>query len=156
MDNQFYLQDSQEYIGDGLSSWALGGGHCTDLARLEVFTRSGAIRHHEDRESDLPWPKAYVDARAYTGIDCQYIREEDAVPLIVVGATLVVQSQRNGNNVYWLGWHCRPGPDFTKAVRVSDQAGLDAAKADGLIPAWSLKYIEGKAWRLANRQDVSI
>lgn len=62
MDDQFYLQDSRShaYVGDGLSFWGLGGsGYVTDLAMAQVFTRDGACDH---RDTDIPWPKAYVDA----------------------------------------------------------------------------------------------
>ena len=157
MDDQFYLQDSRDYVGDGLSFWAQGGGYCTDIGRAEIFTRERAIRYHEDRESDVPWPKAYVDGRAHTGVDCQYIREDEAASLMVEGATLVFQIPKkwNGNNVHWLGRYCTPGSNFDNAARVSDPAGVDAAKADGLIP-WPLEYIQGKSRRLVNRQDVSI
>ena len=29
--SEFYLQDSRDYVGDGLSFWAQGGGYTTNI-----------------------------------------------------------------------------------------------------------------------------
>jgi hypothetical protein len=72
---QFYLQDSRTDVGDGLMFWALGGGYTTNLDKAELFTQAQACGH---RETDIPWPKDYVDARAHLGVDHQYISLDEA------------------------------------------------------------------------------
>ncbi|MGC0155377.1 hypothetical protein ACPRNU_23200 [Chromobacterium vaccinii] len=65
MDEQFYLQDSRGLIGDHLQFWGAGGaGYCTDLSKLEIYTRDKALAQHRCRETDIPWPRAYIDAQA--------------------------------------------------------------------------------------------
>ncbi|MFJ7797192.1 hypothetical protein [Pseudomonas sp. NPDC096950] len=59
-------------------SWALGGGYTTNLDRAEVRTQASAVGQHKSRETDVPWPKSYIDARAHTGVDCQYVMPDDA------------------------------------------------------------------------------
>src|SRR5471032_2549711 len=100
MDDQFYLQDSRShaYVGDGLSFWGFGGsGYVTDLAKAQVFTRDGACDH---RDTDIPWPKAYVDARARAGVDCQYVTLSEALDQYPDAVELYIQKPQcwNGNN----------------------------------------------------------
>ncbi|WP_256580059.1 hypothetical protein [Pseudomonas sp. PE-S1G-1] len=52
--------------------------YVTDLAKAQVFTREGACDH---RDTDIPWPKAYVDARARIGVDCQCVTLSEALDL---------------------------------------------------------------------------
>ncbi|SDH70658.1 hypothetical protein SAMN05444503_105219 [Pseudomonas sp. BS3767] len=59
--SQFYLQDSRSHVGDGLTFWALGGGYTTNLDKAELFTLKQA---RGNRDTDIPWPKAYIDERA--------------------------------------------------------------------------------------------
>ncbi|WP_339436383.1 MULTISPECIES: hypothetical protein [unclassified Pseudomonas] len=46
----------------GVSFWGFGGsGYVTDLTKAQVVTKDGACDH---RDTDIPWPKAYIDAQA--------------------------------------------------------------------------------------------
>ncbi|MHC8293573.1 hypothetical protein [Pseudomonas sp. LB3P58] len=155
MDDQFYLQDSRSNTGDGLMFWAQGGGYCTDLGRAEVFTKARAIRYHEDRESDVPWPKAYIDERSHIGVDCQYVREEEAAPHLIEGCQCVVQIPRqwNGNDLIWAVWPIGGSPKLERAHRM-DFAETKALSDNEII--WPLTYIESKSKRLVHVQDVSI
>jgi hypothetical protein len=73
MSDLFYLQDSRSYLGNDVMWWANGDGYTTDLRRARVFTKDEAQRYHNGRETDIPWPKEYIDARTRPAVDCQYI-----------------------------------------------------------------------------------
>ncbi|VVP11680.1 hypothetical protein [Pseudomonas fluorescens] len=155
MEDQFYLQDSRSNTGDGLMFWAEGGGYCTDLGRAEIFTKARAIRYHEDRETDVPWPKAYIDERSHLGVDCQYVSEEEAAPLLVDGCVCVVQikGQWNGNDLIWAKWPIGGSPKFEQAHQL-DFATAQRLTEDEII--WPLTYIEGKTRHLVHAGKVSI
>ncbi len=73
MEGQFYLQDSRTYEGNDILFWAKDGkGYTTDTSKAHVYTRDGAFRQHEGRETDVPWPKDYIDARVRPAADMQY------------------------------------------------------------------------------------
>lgn len=77
--DQFYLQDSRQIVGNDMMWWALGGGYTSDVSKAEVFTRDEAQRQHNRRETDVPWPKAYIDAKTRPVVDFQYVSREDAL-----------------------------------------------------------------------------
>lgn len=80
MSDEFYLQDSRSYVGNDVLWWAKDGkGYTTDLSRAHVFTKAEAIQHHEMRETDIPWPKAYIDAKTRPAVDMQYIKRDEAL-----------------------------------------------------------------------------
>lgn len=77
---QFYLQDSRSYVGNDVLWWALGGnGYTTDLSKAQTYTKDEAQRMHTSRPSDIPWPKAYIDAKTRPAVDMQYIRRDEAL-----------------------------------------------------------------------------
>ncbi|KPY58719.1 Uncharacterized protein ALO46_04125 [Pseudomonas syringae pv. solidagae] len=100
--SQFYLQDSRSHVGDGLTFWALGGGYTTNLDKAELFTAEQAAGH---RDTDIPWPKAYIDERAHLGVDHQYISKTDvkAQPTEGCQCVLQIKNQWNGNDIFLLG-----------------------------------------------------
>ncbi|MES2319957.1 MAG: hypothetical protein V4631_20955 [Pseudomonadota bacterium] len=62
--NQFYLQDSRSYVGNDLLFWSKDGkGYTTDVSKAQVYSREQALAQHQSRETDIPWPKAYIDAK---------------------------------------------------------------------------------------------
>ncbi|WP_339416198.1 MULTISPECIES: hypothetical protein [unclassified Pseudomonas] len=64
---------------EGLSFWGFGGsGYVTDLtkAQAEVFTKDGACDH---RDTDIPWPKAYIDAQARRLVERDDVNIKDAL-----------------------------------------------------------------------------
>lgn len=81
MSDQFYLQDSRSYVGNDVLWWAkLGeGGYTTNMRKARVFTKDEAQRYHDARETDIPWPKEYIDARTRPAVDMQYIERDEAL-----------------------------------------------------------------------------
>ncbi|MCS3467138.1 hypothetical protein M2401_000859 [Pseudomonas sp. JUb42] len=160
MDDQFYLQDSRSYVGDGLSFWASGGGYTTNLEKAEVFTLSGATRQHACRETDIPWPKDYVDAHMRVGVDCQYVTLSEALDAHPDADHFYIQKPQtwNGNNLIWL---CEDGTytsDLSKAVRVpraQTVTWIGKLGSSGSI-VWPCAYINGRARALVERDDVNI
>ena len=160
MDDEFYLQDSRNhaYVGDGLSFWGFGGyGYVTDLSKAQVFAREGACDH---RDTDIPWPKAYVDARVRVGVDCQNVTLSKALDQHPDAAEFYIQKPQrwNGNNLIWL---CEDGiftSDLSKAVRVPRaHAAIWIGKLgqSGAV-VWPKPYIDKFARRLVERDDVNI
>jgi hypothetical protein len=80
MDDLYYLQDSRSYVGNDVLWWAKdGNGYTTDLSKAHVYSKADAILHHEMRSTDIPWPKAYVDAKTRPAVDMQYIKRDEAL-----------------------------------------------------------------------------
>jgi hypothetical protein len=80
MADLYYLQDSRSYVGNDMLFWAKDGkGYTTDLRRAEVFTQEDAITRHRSRETDIPWPKEYIDARTRPAVDMQYVKRDEAL-----------------------------------------------------------------------------
>ena len=80
MDQLFYLQDKRSYVGNDILWWAKDGrGYTTDLSRAEVYTKEKALAQHKCRESDIPWPKEYVDKKTRPAVDMQYVDIETAL-----------------------------------------------------------------------------
>ena len=85
--DEFYLQDSRNYVGNDILFWAKEGkGYTTDISNAEVYTRDRAFRQHATRDTDIPWPKHYVDAKARLAVDMQDACNREA--LAQVGAVL--------------------------------------------------------------------
>lgn len=75
----FYLQDSRTYVGNDMLFWAWGGGYTTNILKAEVFSKERALVLHRGRESDIPWPKEYIDARVRPAVDMQYCKSSQAL-----------------------------------------------------------------------------
>ncbi|MBQ5963186.1 hypothetical protein [Massilia sp. ZL223] len=79
-DDLYYLQDSRSYVGNDMLFWAVdGNGYTTDLRKAEVYTKADAVAQHERRETDIPWPKAYIDAKTRPAVDMQYVKRDEAL-----------------------------------------------------------------------------
>ncbi|WP_288477076.1 hypothetical protein [uncultured Pseudomonas sp.] len=152
----FFLQDSRSYTGDGLMFWALGGGYTTNIDQAERFTQDQAQGQHDCRETDVPWPADYIEQRAHRGVDCQYVSQAEAAPMLAQSGPVVLHVPKdwNGNDLIWIGSHGQRGPVLDLARWEWTAADLEIAKSLGCI-AWPLRYIEGKARRLVHRQNVS-
>ena len=75
MSDQFYLQDSRSYVGNDMLFWAKDGkGYTTDINKAHVYTKEKAVAQHESRNSDIPWPKDYIDAKTRQAVDLQYVK----------------------------------------------------------------------------------
>ena len=158
MADQFYLQDSRSYVGDGLTFWAKDGkGYVTDLAKAELYTAEQAQAH---RETDIPWPKEYVDARVRIGVDCQYVTLSEALDQHPDASEFYIQKPKcwNGNNMIWLREDGSFTSDLTKAVRVPRECTISWIGKIGQSGAvvWPRPYIDAHSRRLVERDDVSI
>jgi len=72
MSDLFYLQDSRDYVGNDILFWAKNEkGYTTDLNNAETYTKKEAVAQHNRRESDIPWPKDYVDSKTRPALDMQ-------------------------------------------------------------------------------------
>lgn len=71
MSDEYYLQDNRSYVGNDILFWRDGGGYTTNLDKAEIFTKEAAVRQHQSRLTDVPWPKEYVDAKATPAVDMQ-------------------------------------------------------------------------------------
>ena len=80
MTDQFYLQDSRQIVGNDMMFWAKDGtGYTSDLRRAAVYTREQAQAMHNSRETDIPWPVAYIDARTRPACDVQHVNSDEAL-----------------------------------------------------------------------------
>ncbi len=151
--SQFYLQDSRSYVGDGLTFWALGGGYTTSLDKAELFTLEQATAK---RDTDVSWPKSYIDERAHVGVDHQYISKTDSAAQPTEGCQCVLQIQQqwNGNDIFFAKWPI----GGTDRLERADRLTLEAATAigDDELIIWPLDYIVTRARRLVHRQDVDL
>jgi len=80
MDELFYLQDNRSYVGNDILWWAKDArGYTTDLTKAHIYTKDDAVKQNQCRETDIPWPKDYIDARSRPVVDMQYVRVKEAL-----------------------------------------------------------------------------
>jgi len=84
MSNELYPKDSRSHVGDGLTFH--GNAH---------------------RDTDIPWPKQYIDERAHYVINCQLMDEQVSNAMQDRGCRVYLQmlGSWNGNDVYRTGWN---------------------------------------------------
>jgi hypothetical protein len=157
---EFYLQDSRSYVGDGLSFWAEGGGYTTNIEKAEVRTQKCAVGQHECRDTDIPWSKAYVDARARVGVDCQNVDLAEAIEQYPNATEFYLQKPKawNGNNLIWVGNVVNLSSDLKLAIKVpaAEVAKVSARLGHHGAVAWPCAYIDAHSRRLVERDDVNI
>ncbi len=80
MSDLFYLQDTRQIVGNDMMWWAKDGrGYTTDVSKAEVYTRKEAFGQYDARDSDRPWPKAYIDGKVRPAVDIQVVDYEIAM-----------------------------------------------------------------------------
>ncbi|RKZ85380.1 MAG: hypothetical protein DRQ39_07205 [Gammaproteobacteria bacterium] len=80
MTELYYLQDSRTIVGNDLMWWAKNGhGYTSDVSRAEIYSKEDAVRQNQSRETDVPWPKDYIDSKTRPVVDCQVIDIEIAL-----------------------------------------------------------------------------
>jgi hypothetical protein len=80
MSDSYYLQDSRQLVGNDMMWWRVGGaGYTSDLREAWVISKDEAVAHHRSRETDIPWPKDYIDARTRPAVDMQYCSRDEAL-----------------------------------------------------------------------------
>ncbi|MDG9809493.1 MULTISPECIES: hypothetical protein [Pseudomonas] len=117
MAEAWVLQDSRNLVGDRLMFWALGGGYTSDLDKAERYTQDQAVAQNRSRESDLPWPLAYLEQRTETAVDCQYIKPEavESGLQTTERSYMAAKGVWNGNDLYWLTDDGQVTANFAKA-----------------------------------------
>lgn len=77
MPDLFYLQDSRQVVGNDMMWWAWNGhGYTSDLRKAHVYTSEEAMAQHKSRETDIPWPKDYIDSRTRPAVDIQHVERK--------------------------------------------------------------------------------
>jgi hypothetical protein len=89
MTKMFYLQDSRSYVGNDMQFWAIGGGYTTNVSQANTYTLAEAQDQHNSRETDIPWPKEYIDGKTRPAVDVQYCRRDEALE----GTGIVLQEK---------------------------------------------------------------
>jgi len=74
----YYLQDSRQYVGNDMLWWAKAGGYTTDLSKAETYDRYEVQRMHNNRSTDIPWSKEYIDTKVRPAVDMQYVKRKEA------------------------------------------------------------------------------
>lgn len=98
----FYLQDSRSYVGNDVLFWAIGGnGYTSDLRQAQVYTREEALRQHQVRETDIPWPCDYIKGKTRPAVDCQFINRAEA--LAGTGIVLLKPSEQKAGRFQCAG-----------------------------------------------------
>lgn len=61
----YYIQDARKFVGDSFVWWSKDAhGYCLDLEDAGVFPEEEAKRICANRDTDVMWPREYVDAHA--------------------------------------------------------------------------------------------
>lgn len=120
MSDLFYLQSSRSNVGSRAMFWREGGGYTSNLDEAKQFTRERAVAQFENRETDLPWPVAYIRARAEVGVDSQYITRSEAEAYRNEDGRVYVAYVRewDGNDLVWYG-DKGPTANFEEAIHTS-------------------------------------
>ncbi len=140
MSDLFYLQDSRSNTGSRAMFWKLGGGYTSNLDQAEQFTIERAVKQFESRETDLPWPVAYIRGRAETGVDCQYLTRSEAEAYRDDDRRVYVSYARDwdGNDLVWIGG-TGPTSNLEDAIHPPASAATDY-KRQG-FELWPCGYI---------------
>jgi len=113
MDDEFYIQDSRDYVGNDMLFWALGGnGYTTDMRKAQVYTKAEAVKQHEMRITDIPWPKAYIDAKTRPAVDFQHVRRADALAGTGVELRKLVPQKSDVLNCHGCGRFLNPSSRY--------------------------------------------
>lgn len=150
MSDLFYLQDSRSNVGSRAMFWKEGGGYTSNLDEADIFTREKAVQQYEDRETDLPWPKSYVDALAQLGVDFQYLGQEVSASATSQPGPFYVALRRDwdGNDLIWKRM---PG-DGSPSSNLHDAGIWNADEAVQFFAqgycVWPKCYIDGKSRRV--------
>ena len=70
-DELYYMQDARQYVGNSMSWWAKDyHGYVCDIKKAHIFTLEEA-KKASLRNTDILWPKDYIDQRIQHHIDMQ-------------------------------------------------------------------------------------
>lgn len=144
MPDLFFLQDSRSNVGSRAMFWRNGGGYTSNLDEAEQFTREQAVRQYECRETDLPWPVAYVNRWADVGVDCQYLRTAEAEQADVApGYYAAAPGDWDGNDLLW-----RSSLDNGYTANLKHARIFSTSETIGGCVIWPVSYIDSKSRRV--------
>lgn len=68
----YYLQDKRDCVGNSMLWWAKDcKGYVCDIAKAHIFTQEEIDEGNYRSETDIPWPKDFIDSRIQWHIDTQ-------------------------------------------------------------------------------------
>ena len=144
MSDLFYLQDSRSNVGSRAMFWRAGGGYTSNLDEAQEFTRERAVGQYECRETDLPWPVAYVRGLAQVGVDHQDLNlpREQALAAAPADDRIYVAYPRiwDGNCLIWMSVYETHGSNLATA-RTWSASHAEGFTARGYLP-WPKSYID--------------
>ncbi|QSL90477.1 hypothetical protein [Pseudomonas atacamensis] len=137
MTDEYVLQDSRGNTGDRLMFHAIGGaGYTTNLDAAHRFTKREAANHNSFRETDKPWPLAYLVERHELAVDCQYVKPDDVQAALAIEdkAYLCVSGRWNGNDLIWLAGDGEHTADLShaKVFPLDVAVSVSSQHSDGL------------------------
>ena len=75
---KYYIQDSRQYVGNCILWWSETGYTC-DIKKAEVFNAEKKDNICNDRNTDIAWPKEYIDGKIQHHVDMQYCNKQEAI-----------------------------------------------------------------------------
>ena len=80
-EEKYYIQDSRSHTGNCVMWWKHDNcGYVTNIKEAKVWSKEAAFRQHEMRDTDIPWPKDYIDTKTRPTVDFQYLDKGVAFP----------------------------------------------------------------------------
>lgn len=152
-EDQFFLQDSRSYVGNNLMWWSRNGSYTSDLSLARAFSKDEAIRQHDSRETDIPWPVAYVAIGVRPVVDMQYIRPQNGA---AEAFYVQVKGRYFGNDVVWLAKDDAEPTSNLSAARVCSPAEVQALGAEPGYMAWPKAYIDAMSRPAVARELVDL
>ena len=75
----YYIQDSRNYVGNSMLFWRKGNaGYTTDIDEAKICSEEEALKIYNNRETDIPWEKEYIDSKIKKHVDMQYCDKEES------------------------------------------------------------------------------
>jgi len=80
---EYYVQDKRQFVGNSMLWWAKDhSGYTCDIRKAHVFDQTEMENICRGRETDVPWPKDYIDAKISHHVDMQHVIRRDAELMI--------------------------------------------------------------------------
>lgn len=125
--SEYVVQDSRSLTGDRLMFWAKdGAGYTSNLDAAHRYTREQAAAQNQSRETDLPWPLAYLLERHTLAVDHQYVKPDESAAELATSdsAYLFVAGDWNGNDLIWLTFDGRHSDNLAEAEVYTGAVGV--------------------------------
>lgn len=153
----FCLQDSRCYVGNDVMWWALGGnGYTSDIAKAQLYSLEAAMRQWECRESDVPWPRAYIEQLGHPAVDIQYMRLDEVAGFSGGPFFLQAGGETVGNDIVWVsnGGAGRT-TNLRDALTVADADTVPGvARRGSRTTAWPSSYVNARARLVVDSQSL--